>query len=99
MRAREYFCLSFPCIHDLRSCERHRIQIERGNTYNILVIVQKLTLAFMNAGYLGSARAKSRLVTVQIDKMGNHAFPYQTIFFHLRKRITAWDFIRKIQPA
>lgn len=24
----------------------------------------------MNAGYLGSARAKSRLVTVQIDKMG-----------------------------
>ena len=35
-----------------------------------IVIVQKLTLAFMNAGYLGSARAKSRLVTVQIDKMG-----------------------------
>ena len=34
MRAREYFCLSFPCIHDLRSCERHRIQIERENTYS-----------------------------------------------------------------
>ena len=45
-------------------------KLKEETHYNILVIVQKLTLAFMNAGYLESARAKSRLVTVQIDKMG-----------------------------
>ena len=65
-----FLIIFFFCIHDLGSRERRRIQIKRGNTYNILVIVQKLTFAFMNAEYLGSARAKSRLLTVQIDKMG-----------------------------
>ena len=53
----------------------------------------------MNAGYVESARAKSRLVTTQIDKMEIMHETYETIFVHLRKGITVWDFIRKIQPA